>query len=68
MTLIATPFGRHSTAAEVVERIDISGKRANVTGAASGIRIETARGLALTGAEITRAVRNTTSPKSCISS
>jgi len=68
MTPIATPFGRHSTAAEVVEGIDLSGKPAIVTGAASGIRIETARGLALTGAEITLAVRNTTSPKSCSSS
>jgi len=49
MTPIATPFGRHSTAAEVVEGIDLSGKPAIVTGAASGIRIETARGLAFTG-------------------
>lgn len=37
MTPIATPFGRHSTAAEVVEEIYLSGKRAIVTGAASGI-------------------------------
>ncbi|MBG1245091.1 SDR family NAD(P)-dependent oxidoreductase [Nostoc sp. NZL] len=59
MTPIATPFGRHSTAAEVVEGIDLSGKRAIVTGAASGIGIETARALALTGAEVTLAVRNT---------
>lgn len=58
MTPIATPFGRHSTAAEVVEGIDRSGKRAIVTGAASGIGIETARALASTGAEMTLAVRN----------
>jgi hypothetical protein len=37
MTQIKTPFGRHSTAAEVVKGIDLSGKRAIVTGAASGI-------------------------------
>ena len=58
MTQIKTPFGRHSTAAEVVKGIDLSGKRAIVTGGASGIGIETARALALTGAEVTLAVRN----------
>lgn len=56
---IRTPFGRHSTAAEVVEGINLSGKRAIVTGATSGIGIETARALASTGAEVTLAVRNT---------
>ncbi|HEY9661049.1 MAG TPA: SDR family NAD(P)-dependent oxidoreductase, partial [Allocoleopsis sp.] len=59
MALITTPFGRHSTAAEVVEGIDLSGKRAIVTGAASGIGVETARALASAGAEVTLAVRNT---------
>lgn len=59
MTQITTRFGRHSTAAEVAEGIDLSGKRAIVTGAASGIGIETARALARTGAEVTLAVRNT---------
>lgn len=59
MAPIATPFGRHSTAAEVVEGIDLSGKRAIVTGAASGIGVETARALAHAGAEVTLAVRNT---------
>lgn len=59
MTQITTPFGRHSTAAEVAEGIDLWGKRAIVTGAASGIGIETARALARTGAEVTLAVRNT---------
>ncbi|MEP1062531.1 SDR family NAD(P)-dependent oxidoreductase [Phormidium sp. FACHB-592] len=58
MTQIKTPFGRHSTAAEVVKGIDLSGKRAIVTGGASGIGIETARALALTGADVTLAVRN----------
>jgi NAD(P)-dependent dehydrogenase (short-subunit alcohol dehydrogenase family) len=59
MASITTPFGRHSTATEVVEGIDLSGKRAIVTGAASGIGVETARALARTGAEVTLAVRNT---------
>jgi NAD(P)-dependent dehydrogenase (short-subunit alcohol dehydrogenase family) len=59
MAPITTPFGRHSTAAEVVEGIDLSGRRAIVTGAASGIGVETARALAHTGADVTLAVRNT---------
>ena len=59
MAQITTSFGRHSTAAEVVEGIALSGKRAIVTGAASGIGVETARALARTGAEVTLAVRNT---------
>lgn len=59
MTPIKTPFGQHSTAAEVVGGIDLSGKRAIVTGAASGIGVETTRALASAGAEVTMAVRNT---------
>src|ERR1700742_3056536 len=55
---VTTPFGFGTTAAEVVEGIDLSGKRAVVTGAASGIGIETARALAGAGAEVTLAVRN----------
>jgi NAD(P)-dependent dehydrogenase (short-subunit alcohol dehydrogenase family) len=51
-------FDRHSTAAEVIAGIDLTGKRAVVTGAASGIGVETARALASAGAEITLAVRN----------
>ncbi|MEJ3657444.1 SDR family NAD(P)-dependent oxidoreductase [Actinomycetes bacterium KLBMP 9759] len=57
-TRITTPFDRSSTAAEVVAGIDLGGKRAVVTGAASGIGIETARALAAAGADVTLAVRN----------
>jgi NAD(P)-dependent dehydrogenase (short-subunit alcohol dehydrogenase family) len=55
--LITTPFTAHSTAAEVVDGIDLTGRRAIVTGAASGIGVETARALAGAGAEVTLAVR-----------
>jgi len=57
-TPITTPFTAESTAAEVVEGIDLTGRRAIVTGGASGIGIETARALAGAGAEVTLAVRN----------
>jgi NAD(P)-dependent dehydrogenase (short-subunit alcohol dehydrogenase family) len=43
----------------VAKGIDLSGKRAIVTGGASGIGVETARALARCGAEITLGVRNT---------
>lgn len=56
---ITTPFGVTSTAAEVIAGIDLSGKRAIVTGGASGIGIETARALASAGAEVILAVRDT---------
>jgi len=53
-----TEFGFESTAADVVEGIDLTGKRAVVTGGASGIGIETARALAGAGADVTLAVRD----------
>jgi len=55
--LLQTPFGRHSTASEVIDGVDLSGKRAVVTGAGSGIGTETARALASAGAEVVLAVR-----------
>jgi NAD(P)-dependent dehydrogenase (short-subunit alcohol dehydrogenase family) len=58
MTTITTPFGHDSTAAEVAAGIDLTGRRAVVTGGSSGIGVETARVLALAGAEVTLAVRD----------
>src|SRR5882757_7049270 len=58
MTLIETPFGHDSTALEVIDGIDLTGKRAIVTGGASGIGVETVRALATAGADVTIAVRN----------
>jgi NAD(P)-dependent dehydrogenase (short-subunit alcohol dehydrogenase family) len=55
---IRTPFGFASTAAEVAAGVDLTGRRVVVTGAASGIGLETVRALAGTGAEITMAVRD----------
>ena len=55
---ITTPFGATSTAAEVAAGVDLSGRCVIVTGAASGIGVETARALAETGAEVTLAVRD----------
>ena len=59
MGRIETWFGRTSTAEEVVRGIDLRGRRVIVTGASSGIGVETARALARTGAEVTLAVRDT---------
>ena len=58
-SLIRTPFGAESTAAEVLDGVDLTGKRAIVTGGGSGIGIESARALAGAGAEVTIAVRRT---------
>lgn len=56
--LTTTPFGRETTASEVVAGVDLAGRRAMVTGASSGLGVETARALASAGAEVTLAVRN----------
>ena len=58
MSRITTPFDATSTAAEVAAGIDLRGRSAVVTGAASGIGIETARALAGTGADVVLAVRD----------
>ncbi|WP_028066110.1 SDR family NAD(P)-dependent oxidoreductase [Solirubrobacter soli] len=53
-------YGFDTTALEVVEGVDLSGKRAIVTGGASGIGIETVRALAKAGADVTIAARDVT--------
>jgi hypothetical protein len=52
-------FGAASTAAEVIDGVDLRGRRAVVTGASPGIGVETVRALATVGADVTLAVRNT---------
>jgi NAD(P)-dependent dehydrogenase (short-subunit alcohol dehydrogenase family) len=58
MSRITTPFGATTTAAEVIDGIDLTGRRAVVTGGAAGLGVETARALAGAGAEVTLAVRD----------
>lgn len=55
---ITTPFGAASTADEVIAGVDLTGRRAVVTGGASGLGRETARALASAAAEVTIAGRN----------
>ena len=55
---IQTGFGADSTIWDVLEGVDLTGRRAIVTGASSGIGIETTRALAAAGAEVTLAVRD----------
>jgi NAD(P)-dependent dehydrogenase (short-subunit alcohol dehydrogenase family) len=51
-------YGPSTTAAEIVTDVDLQGRRVVVTGASSGIGVETARAMASTGADVTLAVRN----------
>jgi len=55
---ISTDSTDTTTALQVVEGISLGGKRAIVTGASSGIGVETARALAHAGARVTLAVRD----------
>lgn len=51
-------FGFHTTAGEVVHGIDLSGRQVVLTGASSGIGVETARALAMAGANLVLGVRD----------
>jgi NAD(P)-dependent dehydrogenase (short-subunit alcohol dehydrogenase family) len=55
---ITSRFNARSSALDVVQGIDLQGKRAIVTGGASGLGLETSRALAHAGADLTLAVRN----------
>ncbi|MBI5941761.1 MAG: SDR family NAD(P)-dependent oxidoreductase [Caulobacterales bacterium] len=54
---ITSPFGAFTPAREIVAGHDLTGKTVIVTGAATGIGIETARALAEAGAEVVIAAR-----------
>src|ERR1700683_1853922 len=51
-------FGATSTTDEVLEGVDLSGKRILVTGVSAGLGVETARTLAAHGAHVVGAARD----------
>lgn len=51
-------FGFHTEAAEVVRGLDLTGRQVVITGASSGIGVETARALAQAGADLVLGVRD----------
>src|ERR1700758_2683363 len=51
-------FGWESTTDEVLAGVDLSGKRALVTGVSAGLGVETARALGAHGAQVTGAARD----------
>ncbi|MGV9765094.1 SDR family NAD(P)-dependent oxidoreductase [Micromonospora tulbaghiae] len=55
---VSTPFTARTAAAEILDGVDLTGRRMIVTGGASGIGAETVRGLAGAGADVTVATRN----------
>ncbi len=56
--IAAMKFGARTTAEEALRGISLNGKTTIVTGASAGIGVETARVLALAGAEVIMGVRN----------
>jgi len=53
-----TSFGPETTADEVLEGFDLTGKHVLITGASGGLGAETARAMAAKGAEVTVTARN----------
>src|SRR5947199_9876354 len=51
-------FGAQSTTDDVLEGVDLSGKRVLVTGVSAGLGVETARALAAHGAQVVGAARD----------
>jgi NAD(P)-dependent dehydrogenase (short-subunit alcohol dehydrogenase family) len=55
---MAGPFNATSTTTDVLQGVDLSGKRILITGASAGLGVETARALAAHGAQVVGAVRD----------
>jgi NAD(P)-dependent dehydrogenase (short-subunit alcohol dehydrogenase family) len=55
---MSEPFGAKSTTEDVLEGVDLSGRRVLVTGVSAGIGVETARALAAHGAEVVGTARD----------
>jgi NAD(P)-dependent dehydrogenase (short-subunit alcohol dehydrogenase family) len=55
---MANAFGATSTTDDVLEGVDLSGKRILVTGVSAGLGVETARSLAAHGAQVVGAARD----------
>jgi NAD(P)-dependent dehydrogenase (short-subunit alcohol dehydrogenase family) len=55
---MAGPFGSTSTTDDVLSGEDLSGKRVLVTGVSAGLGVETARALAVHGAQVVGAARD----------
>jgi NAD(P)-dependent dehydrogenase (short-subunit alcohol dehydrogenase family) len=62
-TTAAKTFGATSTTDEVLEGVNLRGKRVLVTGVSAGLGVETARALAEHGAEVVGAARDLTKAK-----
>ena len=60
---MAAVFGATSTTDQVLEGVDLSGKRVLVTGVSAGLGVETARALASHGAAVVGAARDLTKAK-----
>ena len=56
---VNSPFGYRSTAGEVIDGIDLSGRCVVVTGGYSGIGTETVRAIAAAGAQVIVGARRT---------
>src|ERR1700724_394266 len=63
---MAKTFGFESTADEVLEGVDLSGKRVLVTGVSAGLGVETARSIVAHGATVVGTARDLNKARSAL--